>query len=59
MSTKEFFKPYVDLVIRTTTTFPTQGNFIEVLKAVFNDRDAYQIEQPKIHKLRIMKLRLC
>ena len=46
-STKEWFKPHVDLVIGTTPSFPTWASFTQALKAVFDDPDAYQTQKKK------------
>ena len=51
-SAKEWFKPHVDLVNGTTPTFPTWASFTQALKAAFDDPDAYQTAEQKIHKLR-------
>ena len=51
-STKEWFKPKVDLVTWTTLTFPTWASFTQALKAAFHDPDAYQTAEQKIQKLR-------
>ena len=51
-SAKEWFKPHVDLVTATTPTFPSWASFIQALKAAFDDPDAYQTVEEKIHKLK-------
>ena len=51
-SAKELFKPHVDLVTGTTPTFPTWASFTQALKAAFDDPDAYQTAEEKIHKLK-------
>ena len=48
VSVKEWFKPHVDLVTRTTPTFPTWVSFTQALKAVFDNHDAYQTAEQKI-----------
>ena len=51
-SAKEWFQPHVVLVTGTTPTFPTWASFTQALKAAFDDPDAYQTAEQKIHKLR-------
>ena len=48
-SAKEWFHPHVDLLTGNTPAFATWESFVENLKAVFNDPDAYQTAERKIH----------
>ena len=51
-SAKEWFHPYVDLLTGNTPTFATWESFVENLKAAFDDPDAYQTAERKIHALK-------
>ena len=51
-SAEEWVKLHVDLVTGTTPTFPTWASFTQALKAAFDDPDAYQTAEEKIHKLK-------
>ena len=51
-SAKEWFRPHVNLTTGDTPAFPTWASFIQALKAAFDDPDAYQTAERKIHNLR-------